>query len=285
MLAGIDIGGTKVAVGVFESGRLVDQTEIKTGEFEPTVASICQWLATRKIDAIGIGCAGPLDEKAGTVKNISSLPSWFDKPLVQTIQSTLGTPVDMVNDADAALLGELSNGVLKDRPNEPAVLLTFGTGVGGAFWDGRRLLKGHNSEHPEIGHVVVASDGPLCFCGLRGCLEEETSGSAMNRRAQEAGFKDFADMVANGDPNPVFEVTKARIDTGLRVYAHAFRPASIVLGGGQISRYCDQLVPYSELTSKEAPMLAAPIRIERAALGNQAGIYGGAALALSLVPS
>jgi glucokinase len=280
---GIDIGGTKTAFALFEDERLLETHAEPTTSFDETAASIVSWCKRRGADAVGVGCTGPLDEELGIVKNADTLVGWFDAPLVPRLQEALGLEVPLVNDADAALLGELWAGSVCDSRSQPVLMLTFGTGVGGAVWDGDRLLKGAQSQHPEIGHILVRHGGRLCYCGLDGCLEAETSGTALNLEAQEAGYRDFAHLVEIGDPIPVFKRVGAQIDVALRVFAHAYSPAAIILGGGMVERYPNAYVTRSVLTPTDAPLLLAPMRIVCAKLGSEAGFYGAAALAMGVL--
>ncbi len=276
---GIDIGATKVAFGLFQDEQLLERHVEPISDFELTAKHIVEWSKSRGAEALGVGCTGPLDESRGLVKNDFTLGGWFDAPLVPRLAEALKIPVSIINDADAALLGELWSGALKETRNESALMLTFGTGVGGAFWDGNRLLKGCGGEHPEIGHVLVQSEGRPCYCGIRGCLEAETSGMALNELARGLGFQDFADLTKNGDPIPILSQTRAKIDIATRIFAHAYRPCTILLGGGIIARYGEALVPRTALLPPEAPLLLSPMRVMVAHLGADAGVYGAAALA------
>src|SRR5688500_4799358 len=177
MLAiGIDIGGTKTALGLVDSsGRVVEQHRLDTDpargldDFLNRLSLPVDLLINRAgghahVSGIGIGCPGPLDPLAGVITSDFTLPSWAGRNIIRPLHEVLKLPVFLENDADAALIGECRAGAAKGALN--AVMLTFGTGVGGAALSAGRILRGHNNEHPEIGHIPALPDGPECYCGL-----------------------------------------------------------------------------------------------------------------------
>lgn len=258
-IGGVDIGGTKIACG---SGT--DIYKFRTGNYAESVDGIARWARSEGLEALGVGCPGPLDLRTGCIGNPDTLPDWNGKPLVADLSKATGLRVFMLNDADAALLGELG-------PNEPepVAMLTFGTGVGGAIWTGFGVYLGANMEHPEIGHIPVFPDGPACACGQSGCLESVASGSALQRFAQEGGF-DSLEQAINQNGGFV-ERAREGIERAFWILAYAMRPSRIIVGGGLMDSYFQALVPRLFL---EAPFLATGIPIVPAKAGNQAGVLG-----------
>lgn len=270
IVLGIDVGGTKTRVGVFDEARCLAEDLFPTEGYDATLDRIVSWAASHPYAAIGVGCPGPLDEAEGTIIHPDTLPDWIGRDLVHTLGHRTERPVAILNDGDAALLGEMQG----EAPT-PTAMLTFGTGVGGAFWTGRDRYRGAFGEHPEIGHMPVMPDGPACYCGLRGCLESEASGTALNRRATEAGYADLAAAVRAADPL----VARARLAVSRAIWnlAHLLRPERVILGGGLMEAFFDDLVPFRVLEAATAPSLVAPLRVVPARLGNRAGAVGAAA--------
>lgn len=251
--AGIDIGGSKVGLGLVSEGRLQGYVSFPTGSADEVVRQIASWLPS-DVAAMGVGCPGPMDEDAGRLLNVDTLPGWEGFELVAALEQGTGRRVALLNDADAALLGELADGSLSEYRCEPCAMLTFGTGVGGALWDGTRRVRGASGLHPELGHMLVNPGCRPCYCGAHGCLEAEASGTALGAGAR------IADAAL-------------AVDVALWNLAHMLQPAAIALGGGLIEGYGAQLARERELV---APMLARPVKVVHAALGNRAGVVGAA---------
>ncbi len=186
-IGAVDVGGTKIAVGVVrEDGLVVSQRNFPTSSvrgWRDGVAAIhhaleaCRLEVGLKIEALGIGCTGPVYPMTGKVGKVSLLPGWEDGPLVAELRELAGIPVSMENDADAAALAEARWGC-GIRANR-FLYVTISTGVGtGLILDGS-LYRGANGSHPEMGHHTVAVGGPACYCGASGCLESLVSGTAI----------------------------------------------------------------------------------------------------------
>lgn len=198
---GIDIGGTKMALGIVDGSgvvraQVVLPTEAEAG-FDRAVArlgdaieALCGEAGTpvRDLAGIGIGCAGPLDPGRGLINNPYTLAGWDKCDIVTPLRARFGVRVQLENDADAAAMGECFAGA--GRGFDPIVMLTLGTGVGGAAIVRGEIYRGANGEHPELGHVIVSDNGPPCYCGCRGCLESLASGTAIGAFGQTEGFAD-----------------------------------------------------------------------------------------------
>ena len=294
---GVDIGGTKIAVGAVDAAGAVQArrtiaTDVEAG-FEAGLArlalAIDETMAEAgadpaAIEGIGLGCPGPFDEASGRIENFYTLPGWEGNDIVNPLAARFGTPVRLVNDADAALLGEALAGAA--RGARIAVMLTVGTGIGGAALIEGAILRGASGEHPEIGHLIVDPAGPKCYCGSRGCIEALAAGPALARAGAEYGYADaeavFAAAKAGEEPARAIVARGAgAMETGVWSLIHAFLPEVLLIGGGMGERH---FALYREAAERAiARAVLAPegaIRVVKAALGNDAGMVGAAALML-----
>src|SRR6185436_18991974 len=245
---GIDIGGTKIAIATVDmAGAVLRETTFPTEssqgfafgllhirEAVMRVVADTGW-TTQDLAGIGIGCAGPVDPGRGTIHNPHTLPGWVDADIVSPLREAFGCPVVLENDADMALLGEYRAGA--GRGFDPVVMLTFGTGIGGAAVRGGVLLRGVGGEHPELGHVPVDPGGPRCYCGASGCFESLASGTALTAAARIVGLSDGAELLARareGDDTARRIRADALAATASATWTilHTLLPERIVLGGG-----------------------------------------------------
>jgi glucokinase len=189
------------------------------------------------------------------------------------------------NDADAAGVGEYRWGAGRDAT--PLVMVTLGTGIGGALLVNGEIYRGVNGEHPELGHLAVRPDGPDCYCGTRGCWESIASGTAIAAAGKRFGFADSRAVfaAASSDANAAAVVREAVEATASAVWTliHAYFPQRIVLGGGigveHFERFAAMLRPRLSLATQLSKNR--PVEIAKAALGRDAGVIGAASLAFS----
>ena len=187
----VDIGGTKMAVGVVDGdGALRDRRQIPTMPEDPW-PGLRDLLASMDHHAVacGIGCGGPMD--ADTVSPLN-IPGWRGFPLKRRIAEVTGLATFVDNDAKALALGEGWTGAAAGERNFIAMVVSTGVG-GGIVLDGR-LLDGRAGNAGHIGHIIVSPDGPPCVCGARGCLEAIASGPSIER-ATGRPAKDASDEV------------------------------------------------------------------------------------------
>ncbi|MEW8978321.1 MAG: ROK family protein [Symbiobacterium sp.] len=317
-LLGIDIGGTKLAVGVVTpEGRVVAQERIPTQVEEgperviARLQGLCHAAVTAagitwdQIRACGVGCGGPLDPECGVVMNPPNLPGWVEVPLVQILADAFGRPVYLDNDANAAALAEHRFGAGRGVQN--MVYLTISTGIGGGIILGGRLYSGETGNAGEIGHMSVVYNGRPCNCGGRGCLEAYASGPSIAARAREAveagepsllldlaGSPDgitgetIKEALLRGDPlaRRIWDETVEILGAGLASVINIFNPRRIVLGGG-MTNYGDLLFEPVRRIARARAMrpLAEPVDIVPAQLGNDVGILGAAAVVLERLES
>lgn len=186
MIGAVDIGGTKIAVGmVTESGQVLARKESPTdaacyGNGLATIAGLLRetaQIAGVEITGIGIGSTGPVDPFTGRFGEVDFLPGWRGKNPVEDLARMFKVRAALENDADAAALGEAGWG--SGRNKSRLVYVTVGTGIGGGVVFDGHLYRGVDGAHPELGHHVIDPAGPLCSCGFHGCWESLATGPAM----------------------------------------------------------------------------------------------------------
>jgi len=186
MIGAVDIGGTKIAVGmVTESGQVLSRKESSTdaGCYANGLATIVGLLretaqiADVEITGIGIGSTGPVDPFTGKFGEVDFLPGWRGQNPVDDLARMFQVRVALENDADAAALAEAGWGAGKNKSR--LIYVTVGTGIGGGIVFDGHLYRGVDGAHPELGHHVIDPAGPLCSCGFHGCWESLATGPAM----------------------------------------------------------------------------------------------------------
>ena len=186
---GVDVGGTKVAVGaVDEQGHIIEKLKRSTPSTSPEQTAqvvgdaITEMLGRHKADAVGIGAAGFVDAMRANILFAPNL-AWRDEPLKKLIEDRVGLPVVVENDANAAAWAEAILGA--GRGYEHVVLVAVGTGIGAGIVINGQLYRGQWGIAGEPGHYRVVPDGRPCGCGNRGCWEQYASGNALVAEARE----------------------------------------------------------------------------------------------------
>ena len=305
---GIDAGGTKLLGGVVDEDltvharvhRLWDPVD-RRALLDKMVEEVREALAVAPdVEAVGFGIPSLLD-RGRTTSVWSNHLMLDDVPFRDLMSERLGLPVFVDNDANAALLAEHAHGAARGATD--ALLLTLGTGIGGAVLLGGRLHRGATGAAGELGHVVVDLDGPPCpgKCPNRGCLEVMASGTAIGREGGAAARRmpesPLGRALAGGRPvtgalvtelahdgdqvaRAVLGLVGQRLGVGLASLANAFDPEVIVIGGGAIGADEMLLEPArAELRARALPPVAG-VRVARAHFGEEAGMLGAALLAL-----
>jgi glucokinase len=308
-ILGVDIGGTKVAVGLVDrDGRILSQgrkpmiaNESAEAGLNAVTAAIDSLLPPGGIHSIGICSPGPLDPRTGIVLNPPNLPCWRNFPLAERIAAKYRVPVKVDNDANAAALAETRWGAA--RGYRYVFYVTVGTGIGtGIVFDGV-IYHGHTGSAGEGGHVTIDYHGPVCHCGKRGCIEILAAGPAIGVRARAKVAADpsrasmMLDLVKgnassitsqhvreafdSGDPlaREILEDTAHLITIWLGNIVDLLDPDVIVIGGGVAA----MLQPFFDSIKRELPAWcvnphASKIPLLMAHYGADAGIAGGAAL-------
>ena len=305
-IAGIDIGGTKIAVALqnLKKERIAYRNFPMLTELDPHLVlenisdRIVEMLAeTRtKLSAVGIGCPGPIDIENGLVVAPTNLPKWRDFPIVGLTRKNFGVPVAFDNDANAAALGEYFEGAGRDFKD--VLYVTISTGIGGAIICGGQIHHGARASAGEIGHTVVQPDGILCRCGTRGCLETIASGLSIARRAKEKfsenngnfngakvseiNAKTVVEAVKNGDEKmlSVWDETMKFLALGIGNAITIIAPEAVILGGG-VSMAGDVLFdPLRRYLMQTVNMMPIEkVKILPASLGGESGVCGALILA------
>jgi len=312
-VVGIDLGGTKVLAGVVSAdhrilGRAKRTTPAQEGG--PAIlaavigcvddALLAAGLSRDGIAAAGIGSPGPLDVKSGVILFSANL-NVKNFPLGPEIATALGRPVLLRNDVRVGGYAEYRLGA--GRGYRDVIAVFVGTGIGGCLIQGGEIVAGSTGNAGEIGHTIVKAGGPRCGCGARGCLEALASKTAIARRVEKAVRKglptvlgekmirkggrlksnDLAEALIAKDLVALKEVQRAAhfLGIGLGSLINIFGPEIVIIGGGVAGALGDS---YVELVRASARAQAitdpqAKIRIDRAALGDDAGILGAALLA------
>lgn len=253
---GVDIGGTSVKLGVVdEEFHVVESRRLPTGELcssESIISQIidaCSELRDRySASAVGIGSAGLVNPRTGIVLRAGNLP-FVEEPVADKVSKALGLPVYLDNDANCALIGEHGAGAC--RGVQDALILTIGTGIGGAVMIGGKIYRGHNFKAAEFGHFVINMQGDDCSCGLRGCFELYGSATALiamtrkNVRAFPGSL--LAEVAARGiDGSTAFKAAQGGcraasellkdygrvLAAGINSLVKIFQPEVLVLSGG-----------------------------------------------------
>ncbi len=242
MIGAVDIGGTKIAVGMVDpEGRILARREHPSGKELDRQTGLGLMTAMLEesaqqaggtLEGIGIGCTGPVDPLAGTLGWIEFLPDWEGCALVSELQKTFGVRVALENDADAAALGELAWGA--GQGAQRFIYVTVSTGIGvGVVIDGQ-LYRGVEGAHPELGHHVIDPSGPECFCGAHGCWECLAGGLALAANAGLASALEVCEAARNGDAAAQAAVEREAFYLGLGFanLVTLFVPDVIAVGGG-----------------------------------------------------
>jgi glucokinase len=304
---GVDLGGTKMAVGVVDSDQHIHyegkESSIGLTE-EKLVADLGRELleardARPDVVCAGLGIPATIDHDRGVAIQAVNLEI-SDVPLRDLMREKLGLPVYMDNDATVAALAEFLFGAGRGARN--VVMLTIGTGIGGGLILDGEIYRGTTGSAAELGHIVVEEDGPPCQgnCPNHGCVETFASGTAIAREGRKVAErqpdsalgkaladgpivgKTVTDLAINGDPLAREIVADAGryLGVALASLANIFDPDVIVIGGG-VSVVGDLMLDPAreELTSRALPpMNRTPVRL--AELGPEAGMIGAAAMAL-----
>jgi glucokinase len=288
-VAGLDLGGTKIAAGAFDGERLLSRVLLPTPKEggKAVVAALAE--AARRAEeeagvralALGLGTPGPLDFREGVIRFTPNIPGLQDFPIRRLLEEATGRPVYLENDANAAALAEHHLGAGKGEKS--SLFLTVSTGIGGGVVLEGRVLRGERGQGGELGHTTLLPGGPVCGCGLEGCLEALAAGRALER---EAGYaygrpvdtRELFRLYEEKDPKAERILLQAAryVGIGLASLVKAFDPGVVILGGGIALNapegYFEALQEAYRryLQGWEAP----PVR--KALLGAEAGLLGAA---------
>ena len=288
---GIDLGGTAIKLGRFaEDGTCLQLLSVATPQpatpeavVEVMVDAIAQLDPTRQSIAIGVGTPGPADATGRIARVAINLANWHDVPLADWLEAKTGLPTVLANDANCAGLGEAWLG--GGRQFQDLILLTLGTGVGGAIIFDGKLFVGHQGAGGELGLITFNPDGPACNSGNQGSLEQYVSVPAIRRRTglEPAQLGALA-KAGNTDALTFWQSYGKDLGAGLASLIYILTPEAIIIGGG-VSASAEFFFPavQAEIQRRVLPSSRAGIQLLPAQLGNQAGMVGAAKLAYQLL--
>ena len=295
MILCLDIGGTSVKMGMCDrSGRLLRTAEADVafdGYRTPILDTVlreslafaraCEDLG--KPVGVGISATGQIDDREGTVIGSNGrIPHWEGSRLKASAEAAFGVHAWALNDANSAVLGECFAG--RARGKKDVLMVTLGTGVGGGMVLGGRLYGGARGIAGELGHVPLYAGGKKCTCGRRGCFECYASTTALIARVRRRtgrrldGRGIFA-LAASGDRPVQEEIARwtGDIAHGLTGLVHLLNPEMLLIGGGVSGQEEWLMKPLREkVLAGVMPQFARGLEIERATLGNEAGMIGAA---------
>ncbi|MBP3953146.1 ROK family protein [Bacillus suaedae] len=294
---GIDIGGTKVAIGlVDDQGVIQAQKTIKMNQNIPPTEMVREMIDSLRelllsvginqseLKGIGIGAPGPLNSSQGIIISPPNLPKWRDFHLVDEMKKYVDLPIRLENDANAAAVAEKWVGAA--QKDDSFVYLTISTGIGaGIFLDGK-LISGRTGNAGEFGHVVLDASQDPCDCGQRGCWTSLASGTAIAKRAsmilgKPVTTEEVIELAKLGDPQMSLFIqdTFEYIGMGCVTIINSLDPGKVIIGGG-VSQAGDLLFA----TVREYVRMYAlnpsgrDTEIVEAELGQMSGLVGAAGL-------
>ncbi len=313
LVLGVDLGGSKILTAVVNiEGEMLSRDHSITPAAKGPEAVIQAMLesaeralsqagiAAAELEAICIGAPGLSSPETGVLFTSPNLPGWKDVPLRDIIEDKMGVKTLLINDANAAALGELYFGAAKGARN--FICITLGTGIGGGIVIDGEIYAGSLGTAGEIGHMTIDASGPKCNCGNTGCWETLASGTALEREARrritdgaETTILNYAEgdinkvnaeavhkAAQNGDTlaKEIIAQTGYYVGVGLANLINIFNPELIVIGGG-LSNIGDMLLEPAYKAAGERAYRAAfdSVRFARAELGRNSGVIGAAAYA------
>ena len=313
LVLGVDLGGSKILSAVVNvKGEMLSRDHGITPAAKGPEAVIQAMLesakrvliqagiTTAELEAICIGAPGLSSPETGVIFTSANLPGWKDVPLRSIIEGKMGVKIFLINDANAAALGEMYFGAAKGAHN--FICVTLGTGIGGGIVIDGEIYTGCLGTAGEIGHMTIDANGLRCSCGNTGCWETLASGTALAREAKQRisdGAKTAILEYADGDVNKVNAETVHKaarkgdtlakeliaqlacyVGVGLTNLINIFNPELIVIGGG-LSNIGDMLLePAYKLAGERVNKTAfASVRFAHAELGRNSGVIGAAAYA------
>jgi len=287
---GVDIGGTKIRLGVISENRnvLKDITI-------PTKLPVYSYLENEiqkllvefpEVNGIGIGTRGMVDHKKGIILYEKELDGWEGTEVKSLLEAATNIRVEVNNDANCAALAEAKLGAGKGFKR--VICLTIGTCLGGGFVFNRKVMNGAHGGAGEVGHLILYPYGLLCGCGRKGCTEQYVSGTALRRMIAEKRVIDpvtnalvtpqqLFRLAANGQQNAVEVRERFLIDLALVIsnLQAVLDIDCVVIGGGVSESATDW---WDLLIDKVNPLKLQPLEIRRALFGNESGMLGAALL-------
>jgi glucokinase len=293
---GVDLGGTNLrAAAIDRAGKMLAKIagstmlsagrEAVVADMVASIRKLREQLGAGSLAGVGVGVPGFIILEKGIITGSPNLPGFDNFPIRDDIEQKLGAPVVLENDANAAALGEKWMGAGRDYND--LVLLTLGTGIGGGIISGGKVLHGFVGMAGELGHTTVVPSGNPCGCGNQGCLEKHASATAVVAMARMMGLGDHLTseevyrLAAGGDEKAkaVFIAMGQALGTALATLVNVFNFPLYLLSGGMLPAW-DMFAPtmLAECRRRSFIFRTTDTHIDKATLGNEAGLYGAAHL-------
>jgi glucokinase len=293
---GVDLGGTNLrAAAIDRNGRILEKVQGSTqlsagrdaviGDIVASIRKLRSATSAQRLIGVGIGVPGFIIMDKGILTASPNLPGFENFPIRDEIENLLQAPVLLENDANVAALGEKWIGAGRDV--DDLLLLTLGTGIGGGIIAGGKVLHGFVGMAGEVGHTTVMPDGNPCGCGNTGCLEKHASATAVIAMARMLGLgehvtsKDVYDLAMAGNPaaRVCFERMGWALGVGLANFINILNFPLYLMSGGVLAAW-DLFAPsmFAEIKRRSLTFRNTQTRVEKATLGNEAGLIGAAYL-------
>ncbi len=293
MIIGIDVGGTFIKSALMSldgkiqaKGKALTEAQKGPGKVIENIKDAIRSVWTEGVTAIGIGMPGLVDMTTGIVRIPPNFKDWIEVDLKSPIENEFGVPTYIGNDANNYGLGEWQFGAGKGFNN--LIVLTLGTGVGGAIILNGKLYVGSRYAAGELGHVTIVTDGPQCNCGNRGCLESFIGTHYLLHRASvllKRNFREVRELYelavsGNWVARELFKEYGMYLGVALTNFIHIFDPDAIILGGGVVNSFDlfkDSM--FSEINKRVMKIPGRENLVLKSKLGDEAGILGSFYLA------
>lgn len=289
---GVDLGGTNLrAAAISREGKILEKISVRTNpalgreslltEMVTAIDDLRSRWGTGRLAGIGLGIPGFILLKEGVIRNSNNLACLEDFPFRDEMERRLQTKVVLENDANAAALGEKWIGAGHDV--DDLVLFTLGTGIGGGVISGGKVLHGFLGMAGELGHLTVVPNGLPCGCGNHGCVEKHASATAITVMARLMGLgenltaADVYNLAVDGNEHArtVFRCMGEALGIALAIVVNTFNFPLYLLSGGVLAAW-DFFAPamLEETRRRSFTFRTTNTRVEKAVLGNEAGLYG-----------
>jgi len=293
---GLDLGGTNLRAAVISiAGKVLEKISVSTnptlgresmlGEMVTAIDGLRSRWGTKGLAGIGLGVPGFILLKEGVIRNSNNLACLEDFPFRDEMERRLGTRFILENDANAAALGEKWMGA--GREVDDLVLFTLGTGIGGGIITGGKVLHGFLGMAGELGHLTVVPNGVPCGCGNQGCVEKHASATAVTSMARTLGLgenlssKEVYELGMKGNERAltIFRCMGEALGIALATVVNTFNFPLYLLSGGVLGAW-DLFAPVmlEEARRRSFTLRTTNTRVEKAILGDEAGLYGAAYL-------
>jgi|SRR5579871_148112 len=289
---GVDLGGTNLrAAAITRDGKILEKVSVPTNpllgresllrEMVAGIADLRSRWGTQTLAGIGLGIPGFILLKEGVIRNSNNLSCIEDFPFRDEMERRLETKVVLENDANAAALGEKWMGAGRDV--DDLILFTLGTGIGGGIISAGKVLHGFLGMAGELGHLTVVPNGFPCGCGNQGCVEKHASATAIGAMARLNGLgedlssEDVYKLAKDGNEHArrIFQSMGESLGVALANVVNIFNFPLYLLSGGVLAAW-DFFAPamIAETRRRSFTFRNSNTRVEKAVLGNEAGLYG-----------